>query len=105
MVKKSVVKKLLRFRSLLENSDIPVTHMIVFGSYAFGNPRPESDIDVCVVSPKLGKNRIEEGKMLFLLAIKIDAKLEPVAFSSSQFRNDKLSPLLHEIRKNGIRVH
>lgn len=102
MVKKTVVRKLIRYKRLLEQNGIPVACLIIFGSYAHGTPRAESDIDVCVVSKKLGKDRIEEGKRLFLLAMQIDPLIEPVAYSPEQYRRDRLSPLLHEIRNNGF---
>lgn len=102
MVKKPVIRKLLKYRELLEQNGVPVKHMILFGSFAHGKPGKISDIDVCIVSPKLGKDRIEEGKKLFLLAIKIDPLIEPVAFSAEQYLRDKTSPLLHQIRKTGI---
>lgn len=104
MVKKAIVKKLMRYKQVLERNGIPVIHLIVFGSYAHGNPRSESDIDVCIVSNKLGGDRIEEGKKLFMLAIQIDPLIEPVAYSVEQYRRDRLSPLLHEIRKNGYKI-
>ena len=64
MVKKILPKKIIEltesFRLLLENDNIEIDSMIVFGSQAKGNTRPESDIDVCVVSPAFGHNDTEE---------------------------------------------
>lgn len=104
MVKKPIIKKLLKYRELLEQNGVPVKHMILFGSYAHGKPGKVSDIDVCIVSPKLGKDRIEEGKKLFLLAIRIDPLIEPVAFSTVQYLRNRTSPLLHQIKNTGIKI-
>jgi predicted nucleotidyltransferase len=43
--------------------------------------RPDSDIDVAVISKDFGKDRVEEGMTLFRIAGKIDPRLEPVPFS------------------------
>ena len=42
--------------------------MILYGSYAKGKAHPDSDIDVAVVSKHFGKDKVEEGIMLFELA-------------------------------------
>lgn len=94
----------MRYKRVLEQNGIPVAHLIVFGSCVQENQTPESDIDVCIVSSKLGKDRIEEGKKLFLLAIQIDPLIEPVAYSVDQYRRDRISPLLHEIRNSGYKL-
>jgi len=104
MVKKSITKKLLKYHDLLKREGIPVKRMILFGSHVSGKIRRNSDIDVCVVSPLFGKNRIEEGKLLYLLAIQIDPLIEPISFSPEQYTHDMTSPLLDEIRKKGVRV-
>ena len=94
----------MRYKRVLEENGIPVVHLIVFGSCVQGKQTSESDIDVCIVSGKLGKNRIEEGKKLFLLAIQVDPLIEPVAYSVNQYRRDRISPLLHEIRNSGYKI-
>lgn len=104
MVKATVAKKLLKYRKLLEHEGIHVKEMIVYGSRVSGKFKPESDIDVCVVVQSLKVNRIQEGTRLHLLALQVDPLIEPVVFSLEQYRKDKTSPLLHEIREKGIKV-
>ena len=81
MVKKILPKNIIKltksFRSLLENDNIKIDSMIVFGSQAKGNTRPESDIDVCVVSPSFGFNDLQEMQMLFKKARHVDSRIEP----------------------------
>jgi len=50
--------------------------------------RPDSDIDVAVVSKNFGKDRVEEGMLLFRIAGKIDPRLEPVPISQKIYEND-----------------
>jgi hypothetical protein len=42
-----------------------VDKVILFGSYAYGTPRRESDIDLAVIAPDFNKNPLEE---LYLLS-------------------------------------
>lgn len=50
MDKESVVKILERFRESLETRGIHLSKLILYGSYARGNPKTFSDIDVVVIS-------------------------------------------------------
>lgn len=104
MLKKQITKKLIKYWDLLEHEGLPVKQILLYGSHAAGKSTLESDIDVCVVLSSVKEDRIQEGKKLHLLALQIDPLIEPVVFSLAQYRNDKTSPLLHEIRKNGVRV-
>ncbi len=104
MVKKEILRKLRRFRALINKDGIPVAKMLLYGSYARGMPRKDSDIDVCVVSPQFGKNRLKERFYLFHKAPEVDARIEPVPFSLKDYRENRLSPLLHQIRKEAIEI-
>ncbi len=82
---------------------IPVDRMIVFGSYAKGNNKPWSDIDVAVVSRQLGRDPHAERVMLSRLVDSIDLRIEPHPFSPEEFA-DPWDPLAAEIRKYGIPI-
>jgi predicted nucleotidyltransferase len=66
--------------------------------------RPDSDIDVAVVSKNFGKDRVEEGMLLFRIAGKIDPRLEPVPISQKIYEDDTWIPLIHEIREKGVEL-
>ncbi len=104
MVKKAILAKLKRFKRLLEQDGLAVDKLLLYGSYARGTPRKDSDIDVCVISRAFGRNRLKEGFYLRHQAPKIDARIEPVPFSLQDYRNNKVSPLLHQIRKDAVEV-
>lgn len=70
----------------------------------FGKVRPDSDIDVAVVSKNFGKDRVEEGMLLFRIAGKIDPRLEPVPISQKIYEDDTWIPLIHEIREKGVEL-
>ncbi|MEN8264351.1 MAG: nucleotidyltransferase domain-containing protein [Nitrospirota bacterium] len=104
MAKKSVIKIIKRFTTALIKEGITVDRVILYGSYAKGNERPDSDIDVAVVSRDFGKDRTEEGMLLFRIAGEIDASLEPVPISVKAYENDTWVPLIYEIRTKGIEL-
>lgn len=85
--------------------DIPVFKVILYGSYAKGKAKKNSDIDLVIISDKFGKDPHEDGKYLFrkLWEVK-DAKIEPLGYSPKNFNNPNPSPLLHEIRKYGKEI-
>lgn len=91
-----------KFKMRLEERGIPVNHIYIYGSYANGNPRYGSDIDVCVISSAF-KNRFEANLMLGREAIEIDSRIEPVAYSPETFQD--WIPLVWEIQQNGISLH
>ena len=107
MVKKILPKNIIKltesFRSLLENDNIQIDSMIVFGSQAKGNTRPESDIDICVVSPSFGQNDTEEMQMLFKKARHIDSRIEPYPMSPKNLLEID-NPIVSEITKWGVLV-
>ena len=72
--------------------------VILFGSYAKGNPNPWSDIDVAVIVPK-----VEEGKWLETsVAIGMDVddiclRIEPILMEEHED-----TPIYHEVMRTGI---
>ena len=98
----SLTKLVLRYKRKLEKN-ILVTDVIVFGSQAKGTAGPYSDIDVCVVSPQLGKDRHNERVMLSRLSDGIDLRIEPHPYHPDDFK-DIWDSLAHEILSHGIAV-
>ncbi len=104
MARREILNKVRRFRRLLEKDGLPVAKILLYGSYARGTSRKDSDIDVCVVSPSFGKDYLKERFYLFHKAPEIDARIEPVGFSLKAYKTNRVSPLLHQIRKEAIEV-
>ena len=92
-----------KFIKELSRQGYLVNQAFLFGSYAKGNPKSYSDIDVCVVSPKLGKDFVSETVKLMGISQKVDMRIEPIPFSPERL-NDPFDPLAAEVRKYGISV-
>lgn len=104
MAKKLLIKIIKRFVAALSKEGITVDKIILYGSYAKGKARPDSDIDVAVVSRDFGKDRTEEGMLLFRIAGEIDPRIEPVPLSVESYKNDTWVPLIYEIRTKGVEL-
>lgn len=98
-------KIILRFKDALSKR-IRVQSLILFGSYAKGNPKKYSDIDIAVVSPDFSKsNPIKNLQFLFKTAKKIDVNLEPLAFLPEEIKNPDPRSFESEILKTGKIVY
>ena len=104
MVDAEIRGLVLRFVNALTTKGIRVERAVLYGSYAYGRPRKDSDVDLAIVSPDLGRDRFEERKMLLQLAWRIDPRLEPVPVSSQSYEKDTWVPLIYEIREKGIEI-
>ena len=85
----------------LVKQNYKVKQIYLFGSYAKGNAKEESDIDVAIVLKKLGDDYLEQTTKLFQLRRKVDLRIEPVLL---EFNND-ISGFLDEIISNGILIY
>lgn len=99
------IKEVVRaYGRALTHHGIRVTRLVLFGSFAAGTAKADSDIDVAVISPDFGHSRFEEGALLHKIARRVDVRISPVPLSSRSFDNDTWVPLIFEIRKTGIRL-
>lgn len=101
---KDQVKRIVKaYAQELRRHDFPFTHIFLYGSYAKGRAGAESDIDVCVISPKFGgKQWNSYERKLWQLRRAVDARIEPIGMTVGDLRS--WSPLAHEIRDTGIKI-
>ena len=104
MGKNQPIKVIRKFVKALKQEGIAVDRVILYGSYATGKTRPDSDIDVAVVSKHFGRDRVEKGMNLFRIAGKIDPRIEPIPISSESYEKDTWIPLIYETKQKGIEV-
>lgn len=79
-----------------------IREVYLFGSYAQGNPREYSDIDVAIVSDDFLGDRFEDVKSLirFMLKSSVDIEIHP--FKTEDFTPD--NPFVAEILRTGKRI-
>ena len=84
-------------RSILET--VPAEAIYLFGSYAYGTPREDSDLDIFVVIPdSVEENPIEvEAEIMERLYRKIEKPVDMLVGRSSIFHRRKNEPTLQKI--------
>ncbi len=82
---------------------IKIWAMYLFGSRVKGTNRPDSDLDVCVVSDDFTNNMVENRVRLMRLVGKKDLLIEPHPMKIEDFK-DKYNPLAVEVKRTGVRV-
>lgn len=98
---KKEINLINKYVTLLKKKGIKVSQVILFGSHAKGNAKPDSDIDIAVISSQFGRNNLKEMMLLRKLALEIDSHIEPLPFSPQDLE-DRYSTLSQEIKKYGV---
>jgi len=98
---KTVEKKVRSYARRLEQDGLPISRVVVFGSYAKGATRRYSDIDVCVVSPCFD-DAFSALQYLWTRKNQKEINIEPVGFSPKDYREG--SSLINEIKRHGIQI-
>ena len=81
---------------------IKIDRLILFGSYLYGTPREDSDIDIAVISQDFEHMSIlEKIGLLSKVAVAVDSRLEVIGFSKNDFLNPQPASLLDLIKQKG----
>ena len=96
---KEKARKLVEENEKIVTKNMIVNKIILYGSYARGDYRKDSDIDVAVVVPKssISKNILDDMAKLFKLRRNICTDIEPVLIIDE----DDASGFLESISKYG----
>lgn len=105
MDKTEIVDKISLYKQLLQekfgHSSLQIEQVFLFGSYARGTEREDSDIDVAIVVDELGEDYFTVTPLLWKLRRSIDERIEPFLFEKGKDQ----SGFLQEIMKTGIEIH
>jgi len=107
MYKKGSAVKLIikKYRQELAKLDIEVKQVILYGSYARGDFRRDSDIDLVVVSDNFkGKNLRERLEILGIAAVRIMKPIEAYGVTSREMKSTSAAGFLREAISSGIRL-
>ena len=80
-----------------------VVTIILFGSYAKGNQREDSDIDIAVITDDIKTDKFDEEVNLMQLRNDIDYRIEPHIIRTDEYKNVE-TPFVKEIIDTGIKV-
>ena len=90
-----------KFVKKIQQAGILVESAYLFGSFANNTSHQWSDIDICIVSPRFGKDYFDEAVKLRRLTSGIDERIEPIPYRPEDLE-DRYSTLAHEIRTHGV---
>jgi predicted nucleotidyltransferase len=99
MDQSEVVRKLVLYKQLV-SLHFNVERLFLFGSYAHGDQKTDSDIDVAIVVNNVDGDFFSYAPLLWKLRREIDDRIEPVLFD----RNRDSSGFLQEIINTGIEI-
>jgi predicted nucleotidyltransferase len=104
MVNAEIAGVVKRFLLVLAQNGIPVKHAFIFGSAARNEERPDSDIDVMLVSDYFDTTDIYKKSKPWRYAAEVDYRIEPVSVSEKRFLNDTSSPLIAVVKQEGVEI-
>lgn len=93
MDKDEVIEKLKKYKKLL-SKHMTFDEMILFGSYARGTQRDDSDVDVAVVVSMLTGDYFSTRPLLWKIRREVDDRIEPVLIDKSHDESGFLSEIM-----------
>ena len=101
MTKQVAVRTATEYLRLVQKSGIHLEQAYLFGSQALGTARPDSDIDLCVVSADFSQDR--QGERVRLMNLRNDQTdmVEPHPVRSDDF-DDQLNFFAIEVKRTGV---
>ncbi|NMB47033.1 MAG: nucleotidyltransferase domain-containing protein [Firmicutes bacterium] len=101
---KAVVhSKILEFIGKVQEH-VRVDKVILYGSWAKGNPTDLSDIDLAVFSPDFGKHILKESQLLSRIAWEVDESIEAIPYAAEDLYNLEPTKFVYEIIRTGETV-
>ncbi|MGA2296029.1 MAG: nucleotidyltransferase domain-containing protein [FCB group bacterium] len=100
-----IINNLLSKYYNLVKEEFDVFKVVLYGSYAYGKPHKDSDIDVAIVinSPKK-IDRFDVNKRLYILASDVDLRIEPRCYSKKELDEAEPASILAYIMKHGKEI-
>ena len=97
-----VLKAVVRFLEEVEGSGIRLVSAYLYGSHAEETARPDSDIDVALISGDFTGDWLEDHRKIVDALLRSDPQIEPVRFRPEQFCDEH--PLAWEIKTKGKKL-
>lgn len=89
------------------NKTSKISAAYLFGSYAYGNPNEDSDIDICIVTEDKSRRKIEIMKILRKAIASVQSfPIDLIVYYNDEFkeRSELNCTMEHEILYKGVRI-
>ena len=105
MASKEIIGKVKKYIEILNPSGLIIDKTFLYGSTARNEEGRDSDIDVMLVSRDFDdKSDDQTIGLIWRLTRRVDSRIEPFAVGLKRFNQDKISPLLQLVKKEGIPI-
>lgn len=105
MVDPTIESKVRDYVQRLRARGMDVRHALLYGSQARGTARPDSDIDVLLLTGDANGDRYwSESNLAWEVADDVDWRIEPVLCGSRQYDEDDWHPLIDVAKREGIEI-
>jgi predicted nucleotidyltransferase len=106
MVDRAIIDSIQRYLRALLNRGLEPSFGVLFGSQVKGNTHQWSDIDLVVVARRFDEtDEYEPRALLWRVAGRLDARIEPVACGLKQWEEDDGTPIFEVARRDGVIVY
>ncbi|PHJ39758.1 DNA polymerase III subunit beta [Desulforamulus profundi] len=88
MVKTNVVKKdINKIIQALQQKNIRVNYIVLYGSHAKEKAEKDSDIDIAVISPDFGQDPLNDSKLVYksIFTLDIEPNFDVKTYSPEEF--------------------
>ncbi|WP_287586035.1 nucleotidyltransferase domain-containing protein [Candidatus Borrarchaeum sp.] len=89
-------------KKILKNNEESIDLAIIYGSFATGNYRPDSDLDLLIVGDNNKRDALQNE--LSEIYLKYSVPVSLVFLSKEEYRHKKGDPIIKNILKEGIRL-
>ena len=105
MVDLPVIEAIRRYLGVLPGEGIHASRAVLFGSFARGEAKETSDIDVVVIAPEfdgLCDRRLV--RRLWIARAQADVRIEPIPCGEREWETEGGRPILDIARREGLEI-
>ena len=100
--KSRVYQIINQYLKILRENNLNYSKVYLYGSYAIGNYKDDSDIDLAIVSNDFSGDVIDDQLLLMKLRRKVDLRIEPHPFLTEEFSTS--DPFVKTIIETGEEI-
>jgi len=97
-----VINTSVYYLKLLKYNGININKAWLYGSYARGEGKPDSDIDIFIVSSDFDQPEYSKIGLVWRLTRLVNSPIEPYIVGLKKFESDDIFPIFQLVQNEGI---